>query len=312
MQQSNQGSQYDLEPPRKPGPSAFTWIAVGLGGLILVSFLCLGVWYVFMRPGQDPTPGPTEEKAADTTPSSETPIIPSPIEPALTTVVPTMDTPVITITFTPTDTATAPPTVTTTFTPTFTATLPTLTPTKDYFAAFPDEFKVIQLPEKTTNILDQGGLLLLPPREPAVFQKQLLSVANNYHLSRFDLNRVVNISPQLDYEEYDYVAVPTSPEFYKEKFGANDFSKGVLAGLIYDKDGAYSGLADVYEIWVYEDHVYLSGLKYKSAILLQETKNEYFWVPQAESSSLPLLVFVKNGCWLCWRIDKRCGCVICK
>ncbi len=315
MQQNNQGDQYDVESPKKPGFSTFTLIAGGLGGLILVSLLCLGAWYIFMRPEPGPTPGPTEEKAVDATASSETSISPSPIEPTLTTVVPTIDTPIITITLTPTDTATFTPTSTATITPfaPITPTTPSIIPTLPVWPTdIPSEYKEIQLPPQIIEILQEGGLLLPLPREPGPLQGQLKSVASGYNLSRFDLNRVVNISPQLDYEEYDYIAVPTSPEFYKEKFAASDFSKGVLAGLVYDKKGAYSGNPDVYEIWVYEDHVYLSGLRYKSAILLQQSTNEYFWTPQDSSSNLPLSVFVKNGCWLCWRIDKRCGCVICK
>ncbi len=263
MQQSNQDAQYDVESPRKPGPSTFTWIAGGLGALILVSLLCLGGWYGCVQLGMCGGGAPETPVPVDSV-TETTPPPPSPTEITITNT--STYTATSTLTLTPSDT----PTSTATFTPTFTVTIaPTL-------------------------------------------QGQLKSVAGGYDLSRFDLSRTVNISPGLDYEGFDYIAVPTSPEFYKEKFSASDFGKGVLAGLVYDKKGAYSGNPDVYEIWVYEDHVYLSGLRFKSAILLQQSSNEYLWTPQDSSSNLPLSVFVKNGCWLCWRIDKRCGCVVCK
>jgi hypothetical protein len=317
MQQSNQDVQYDLESPKKPGLSTFTLIAGGLGGLILVSLLCLGGWYGCVQMGicgSAPEPTRAPDPVTETTPPPSPP--PSPTEITITITNTSTYTATSTFTLTPSDT----PTSTVTFTPTSTATITAFAPTTPSIIPpppiwptdIPPEYKEIQLPPQIIEILQEGGLLLPLPREPGPLQGQLKSVAGGYDLSRFDLNRTVNISPALDYEEYDYIAVPTSPEFYKEKFSASDFGKGVLAGLVYDKKGAYSGNPDVYEIWVYEDHVYLSGLRYKSAILLQQSTNEYFWTPQDSSSNLPLSVFVKNGCWLCWRIDKRCGCVICK
>jgi len=314
MQQSNQDAQYDVESPRKPGPSTFTLIAGGLGGLILVALLCLGGWYGCVQlgmcgGGEPETPVPVDSVTETTPPSPPPTDFPIPIT---ITNTPTY-TATSTLTLTPSDT----PTSTATFTPTFTVTIapttPSITPTLTVWPTdFPSEYKEILLPPQIIEILHGGGLLLPLPREPGPLQGQLKSVAGGYDLSRFDLSRTVNISPGLDYEGFDYIAVPTSPEFYKEKFSASDFGKGVLAGLVYDKKGAYSGNPDVYEIWVYEDHVYLSGLRFKSAILLQQSSNEYLWTPQDSSSNLPLSVFVKNGCWLCWRIDKRCGCVVCK
>jgi hypothetical protein len=207
----------------------------------------------------------------------------------------------------------APVTFTYTVTPAVTATVPSSTPVFDPFANFPEEYRSIQLPQQILDIIKAGGFVVPLPSNAGVLQRELLGLQYRPDLSRFDLNRIVNFSFETGNQ---YIAVPITAEYYKSHFGSTqDFTKGALVGLIYDKSGTYNiytHAAAVYEIWAYENYVSLTDIVTGKAIILEAGRGEYYWRTQDVSSDLPLAVFVKGSCHLCWRIDQRCGCLICR
>jgi len=216
------------------------------------------------------------------------------------------------VTATPTSTATVTGTV-----PSNTATVNTTVTAStlvfDPFANFPQEYRSIQLPQQILDIIKAGGFVVPLPSNVDILQRELLNLLYRPDLSRFDLNRIVNFSFETANQ---YIAVPISAEYYKSHFGVTEnFTKGALVGLVYDKNGSYNVFTHnpaVYEIWAYENYVSLTDIVTGKAIILETSRGEYYWRTQDASSDLPLAVFVKGSCHLCWRIDQRCGCLVCR
>jgi len=178
----------------------------------------------------------------------------------------------------------------------------------DPFINFPDEYKPIQLPVQMTSILDQGGVVVALPSNTGALQEKITAVARDIDLSRLDFSRAVTF-PTSSSDEY--IAVPISKEYYQEELSKTNPSQGMFVGVIYDKYGSMAGIPDLYQVWTYDTYTSLVGTKVKAIIL--ETKNaEYVWQPQPTSSDLPLAFFIQGSCYFCWKVDGRCGCLICR
>lgn len=203
-------------------------------------------------------------------------------------------------------------TATTFVTPSVTSTPPSLTPTLDPFPNFPEEYRRIQFPQHILDVLRAGGFVVPLPQDKEALQRELLAFAYRPDLSRFDLNRIVNFAFA---SSNQYIAVPITPEYFKAHFGnGEDFTRGALVALVLDKNGGYNRFTRnpaVYEIWAYENYVSLTDVVTGKAIILEASRDEYYWRTQDVSSDLPLTVFVKGSCYLCWQIDQRCGCLVC-
>jgi hypothetical protein len=170
----------------------------------------------------------------------------------------------------------------------------------DPFEGFPDEYHDMQLPQRIIDILNEGGRVVPLPPDPFPLQAELESAASGfgYDLTNYDLNRVISFTSD---PGYNYISVPANPGIAKDG----------CAGLIFDKNGAYLGGSDIYEVWFYEDRAILRNPAGTELPLLMSEGN---FIPSEVqfSGEIPLAVFVHNGCWLCGCIFGRCGCVICK
>lgn len=189
--------------------------------------------------------------------------------------------------------------------PTLTETFPETELPTDYFEGFPPEYQEMMLPEGVIEILKQGGYVVPLPQDPTTLQQELEAAAQsfNYDLSIYDLNRIVRF-PSAQEGDFTYLSVPTKPEFIQ---GDLD-----LVGLIYDLKGAYldDGKPKIYEVRFYDDRAVLRDPQ-EMEISLYKDKAEYFAEQMEPPVEIPLVVFVKNGCWLCgWA--SRCGCLICR
>jgi len=171
---------------------------------------------------------------------------------------------------------------------------------KDYFDGFPNEYRDMRLPQEIIEILDAGGRVVPLPPDPFSLQVELESAAQSfgYDLTRYDLNRVVTFTSD---DGYDYISVPSN----------SGFAKDGCAGLILDRNGAYRGEYDMYEVWFYEDRAVLRNPNGNEVILYRE-EGMFFPTQEGAPGEIPLVVFVHNGCWLCGCLLGRCGCVFCK
>lgn len=184
-----------------------------------------------------------------------------------------------------------------------------VSPVPSYFEGFPEEYHTIQLPQPIIEILNTDGFVVPLPVDTGPLQEQLISAAQGFDLSKFDFERIVHFPPD---PANEHIAVPVRESYYADIFaGKENFGQGVLVGLMYDRNGSFSGIPDAYEIWAYDNYVALVGLRVK-AVLLYNVYGQYHWRAQDTTSNLPLVVFIKNGCWLCWRVDSRCGCLVCR
>jgi hypothetical protein len=169
-----------------------------------------------------------------------------------------------------------------------------------YFEGFPPEYQDMTLPQEIIDILDKGGSIVPLPVDPSPFQENLKESAQSfgYDLTTYDVDRVIAFTSDQDYA---YIAAPTLPEFAKDE----------SVGVIYDVNGAYNGISAFYEVRFLDDKAVLrnaEGLE----ISFSKDSGEFFLSQTNYSSSTPLMVFVKNGCWVCGCIFGRCGCLICK
>jgi len=175
----------------------------------------------------------------------------------------------------------------------------------NYFKDFPPEYQSIQLPPDITKVLDEGGNIVPLPGDKASLTKQLESAAGDVSLEPYDLDRVVSFTSS---EGYSYIAVPVSPAYYKDNF-KDDVIAGELVGLIYDQNGGYFETPDLYQVTFFDDKAVLSG---HEEISLSQDEGKFSWTSQDTASDIPLTVFVKGSCYLCWSLDGRCGCLFCK
>lgn len=178
------------------------------------------------------------------------------------------------------------------------------------FQQFPLEYQSattpIYLAEKIS--VGEASIVALPStqEQPSlaqeVFQMQLDSA--KFDLSNFSVEHTVTFSTA----EYSYVAVPIAFE------PVYDFSAGVMAGLLEDIGGGYTGTTGSYEVWFFEEGVGLHDSNGTQVYFASagEQGTDFFWEPQVTYVAEPLAYFVENGCWLCWSLDGRCGCLICK
>lgn len=88
--------------------------------------------------------------------------------------------------------------------------------------------------------------------------------------------------------EYAYMAVPIAFE------PVHHFSSGVMAGLLEDIGGGYTGVTGSYEVWFFENGVSLydsSGMQVYFAPA-GEQGTDFFWEPQSTCVAEPLAYFV--------------------
>lgn len=156
--------------------------------------------------------------------------------------------------------------------------------------------------------LEEAAVVPPPPVEnQPVLADQIIQMQVNpakFDLSMFRFDRTVTFTTN-----YTYIAVPIAYE------PVYDFSAGVMAGLIGDVNGAYIGSPNSFEVWFYENRVSLYDSNGNEVYVAYagEPGSTFFWEQQPDIYvAEPLPYFVRNGCWLCWSLDGRCGCLVCK
>lgn len=310
MQQGVEQVSSNKRPSRKADNRPSYLILGGLGGLI--GLLCLAGGYLACTSlGMCGGGGEESNKKAEEIVTREVTQIVTQVVP-VTEIVPvtaiTSVTNVIPVTAVTEVTVIVPVTAVTVVTEVSPASHPIPPRGPDPFINFPDEYKTIQLPVQMTSLLDQGGVVVPLPNNTGSLQEKITSVAGGVDLSRLDFSRAATF-PTSSSDEY--IAVPISKEYYQEVISKTNPSQGMFVGVIYDKYGSMAGIPDLYQVWTYDNYTSLVGTKVKAIIL--ETKNaEYVWQPQSTSTDLPLAFFIQGSCHFCWKVDGRCGCLICR
>jgi len=178
------------------------------------------------------------------------------------------------------------------------------------FDQFPTIYQYIQPPTYLAEKIDlqDAQIVGLPSTEEQpvlaeqVFQAQVDPI--KYDPSLFSVERTVAYATV----DYAYVAVPVA---YEPDY---NFSEGVMAGLLGDANGGYTGIPGSYEVWFFEEGVSLrdsSGEEVFYAIA-GDPGSDFYWDFQETYIAEPIPYFIENGCWLCWSLDGRSGCLICK
>jgi hypothetical protein len=178
----------------------------------------------------------------------------------------------------------------------------------NYFVGFPPEYQDITLPPQIIAVLQEGGSVVPLPDPSIPFADELSSFATSVSadITPYDLGRVVAFTSD---QEYTYVAVPISSEYFAGNFD-NSFEDGEPVGFLYDQNGAYGNAPEVYEVWFFDDSAILLSSQREEVILTTENE-EFFWTQQEIFKEIPVAVFVEGSCYLCWSLDSRSGCLIC-
>ena len=180
---------------------------------------------------------------------------------------------------------------------------------KNYFEGFPPDFQNITLPQEMIDELDRGGSVVPPPADPSPYIQELQTFADSisYDLGPYDLGKTVAYTTE---NGNSYIAVPLNTDYFKSYF-KGDFANGELAGLIYDQKGAYAQSVELYEVRFFDDKAVLKSPLGTEVVLPMESK-EFFWTNQDPYKEIPVAFFIKGSCYLCWSLDGRCGCLICR
>ncbi len=178
---------------------------------------------------------------------------------------------------------------------------PALALSPTYLKIYPVQYQEIQLPQLMVDKLDAGTAKMVAlPTDPQVeavsIQQASVRIKN---LNAYNFNAVATFS-----KENAYSAVP---EIAKDKY---DFVNGEMVGLFYDKSGAY-GTPGVYQILMNDKGADMLNSDGKVVMTWTLDRDMYYKV-QDPPVKEPLVVFIENGCWLCWSIDGRSGCLICR
>jgi len=176
------------------------------------------------------------------------------------------------------------------------------------FQSFPEVYQAVEPPVYLLDKMSVGeaDVIPFPPVEQQpILADQVLQLQVNptkYDISTFKIERTVTYTT-----DYTYVAIPIA---YEPDY---NFSAGVMVGLLEDMNGAYAGYPGSFEVWFFEDSIslYDSNGNVVYSATAGEPGSNFFWQPQDTYIAEPLPFFVKNGCWLCWSLDGRCGCLVC-
>lgn len=180
---------------------------------------------------------------------------------------------------------------------------------QDFFEGWPPEYQNIALPSELIGVLNRGGSIVFPPADitPLVQELESFAASIGFDLGPYDVGRSVSFTSD---QGYSYIAAPVKSEFFNNNF-QNEYSNGVLTGLLYDQKGAYLDAPDLYEVLFFDDRVVLNSPSGKEAVLTVNDK-QFFWTNQEVYKEIPVTFFIKGSCYLCWSLDSRCGCLVCR
>lgn len=177
-----------------------------------------------------------------------------------------------------------------------------------HFEGSPPEYQEITLPQEIIAVLEAGGSVVPLPVDLFPLTEELTAFAASvsFDLAPYDPGRLVAFTSD---EGYTYIAAPIQAEFFRNNFEEN-FEQGELVGTVYDQEGAFGGRPDNYEVWFFDDSVTLRSTQ--EEVLLTTEAGQFFWTQQEIYKDIPLAIFIKASCYLCWSLDSRSGCLICK
>jgi hypothetical protein len=180
---------------------------------------------------------------------------------------------------------------------------------QNLFEGWPPEYQNIALPSELIGVLDRGGSVIFPPPDitPLVQELEAFAASIGFDLAPYDLGRSVSFTSD---QGYSYIAAPVKSEFFNNNF-QKEYSNGVLTGLLFDQNGAYSEVPDLYEVRFFDDQAVLHSPSGKDIVLTVNDK-QFFWINQEIYKEIPVTFFIKGSCYLCWSLDSRCGCLICR
>ena len=176
---------------------------------------------------------------------------------------------------------------------------PTFSPIPPYFIGFPVEYQVIKLPSQIIDKLNHDGSIVPLPKDIDPLIKDIDDHKGAFDLTQFDLKHVISFTLNL---EHNFIAAPASRDGITNTVHPD---WGTLAALVYDKK-----TADMYTIWFTDEKAFIVDQAGRIKRTM-EGNDSYFFDIQDPPVKTPLILYIKNGCWLCWSLDGRCGCLVC-